>query len=202
MGAQELQSLLLGSGSQTGEGPQAPTTKVWFCTRLQPPVDTMAPTPRHVVAPQPPSSVPRGGSRVPFFGRRARGWPACCLPAGKREFGEISAADVPDNTVERQHQQGMCLPDENVLPPPPATELLGAFWGPASMCPCSGAPGFLGLTPASPRVFLTCPGWISLAFRASKWGDTLGVPTYCNIPQIPTVPSPANKLLCILQYPT
>lgn len=48
-------------------------------------------------------------------------WPqslgvACLLPAGKRESGEISAADVPDNTVERQRQQGMCLPDENVLP--------------------------------------------------------------------------------------
>lgn len=55
-------------------------------------------------------------------------WPrspgvARLLPAGKREFGEISAADVPDNTVARQHQQGMCLPDENVLPPPPTTEL-------------------------------------------------------------------------------
>lgn len=38
------------------------------------------------------------------------------LPAGKREFGEISAADVPDNTVKRQRQQGLCLPEENVLP--------------------------------------------------------------------------------------
>lgn len=63
-------------------------------------------------------------------------WPqslgvARLLPAGKREFGEISAADVPDNTVERQHQQGMCLPDENVLPPPPTTELQGALPGAA-----------------------------------------------------------------------
>lgn len=62
------------------------------------------------------------------------------LPAGKREFGEISAADVPDNTVERQHQQGMCLPDENVLPPPLTKELQGAFPGPRQNVPLLRGP--------------------------------------------------------------
>ena len=67
-------------------------------------------------------------------------WPqslgvARLLQAGKREFGEISAADVPDNTVGRQHQQGMCLPDENVLPPPPTTELQGLSPGPRQSVP-------------------------------------------------------------------
>lgn len=91
-------------------------------------------------------------------------WPqspgvARLLPAGKREFGEISAADVLDNTVKRQRQQGMCLPDENVLPPPPTTGLRGAV--PARVCQGSGAPGFIYRTPASSRVYLTLPDWIS-----------------------------------------
>lgn len=91
-------------------------------------------------------------------------WPqspgvARLLPAGKREFGEISAADVLDNTVKRQRQQGMCLPDENVLPPPPTTGLRGAV--PARVCQGSGAPGFIYRTPASSCVYLTLPDWIS-----------------------------------------
>lgn len=91
-------------------------------------------------------------------------WPqspgvARLLPAGKREFGEISAADVPDNTVKRQRQQGMCLPDENVLTPPPTTGLQGAV--PARVCQRSGAPQFIYRTPASSCVYLILPDWIS-----------------------------------------
>lgn len=94
-------------------------------------------------------------------------WPqspgvARLLPAGKREFGEISAADVPDNTVKRQSQQGLCLPDEKVPPPPPTTGLHGAIPGvlpgPHQSEPVLRRPR-VHLWGTS--VFLTLPDWIS-----------------------------------------
>lgn len=139
----------------------------------------------HVAAPQPPS--PPALCQEEEVGEESGSilWPqslgvARLLPAGKREFGEISAADVPDNTVERQHQQGMCLPDENVLPPPPTTDLRGALAGPRQSVPCAGATEFMGRTPASSCVFPTWPDGISWhsGQASGDRGHTLGVHTH------------------------
>ena len=121
------------------------------------------------------------------------------LPAGKREFGEISAADVPDITVERQHQQGMYLPDENVVPPPPTTEFQGALPG-----PCQSVPVLRGprdhVSDTSRPLCLPDLAWLDfLACWAGKWGQ--GSHFWCShilkhthIHKIPMVPSPTSKL--------
>lgn len=119
---------------------------------------TIPPLHNHVVAPPSPPALCQQEEVGKELGSIL--WPqspgvARLLPAGKREFGEISAADVPDNTVKRQRQQGMCLPDENVLPPPPTTGLQGAV--PARVCQRSGAPEFIYRTPASSCVYLILP---------------------------------------------
>lgn len=116
-----------------GRGPQAPTARAWFCCRHSPPTNPTRP-PLHITWPLLPS--PPALCQGEEVGKESGSilWPqspgvARLLPAGKREFGEISAADVPDNTVKRQRQQGLCLPDEKVPPPPPTTGLHGAIPG-------------------------------------------------------------------------
>lgn len=91
------------------------------------------------------------------WGKRRALWPqrpgvACLLPPGKREFGEISAADVPDNTVERQLQQGMCLPDEMCFPSSNHRATRDCLQDPARVSKYSGVPEFMSRTPASPCV--------------------------------------------------
>lgn len=87
---------------------------------------------------------------------------------------------MPDNTVERQHQQSMYLPDGNVLPSPPAARLQGAAPGALGGVPVlGGAPEFTWRTPASPPG-LSDFAWLDFpAFwpRKQGRGHTLGVPT-------------------------
>lgn len=70
-------------------------------------------------------------------------WPqslgvARLLPAGKREFGEISAADVPDNTVERQLNRACACLTGMCSPPPASQQPRGADLGPLEFARTQG----------------------------------------------------------------
>lgn len=113
-------------------GTQAPT-------RLSAPVNPTGPlAPQWLLprppGPQPPSPGPEeeaGAEAGSVLWSLSRGWPACC----RQERGNLERFPLGmcQRIAERQPQQGMCWPDGNVLPPPPAAELHGAFPGPGSV---------------------------------------------------------------------
>lgn len=69
--------------------------------------------------------------------------------------------------AERQPQQGMCWPDGNVLPPPPAAELPGALPGPRQGVPKLRGPGAHASATGRPPRLPDLAGLHFLAF----WAD-------------------------------
>lgn len=118
-------------------------------------------------------------------------WPqslgvACLLPAGKREFGEISAADVPDNTA-RGGVHGACACLTRMCSPSSNPERPGSPQACWEFARAWGVPESMSRTPASLQ-----PG-----IRGRQAGRGSHTPMHPHT----HVPWPTDKLLCTLQYP-
>lgn len=111
----------------------------------------------------------------------SRGWPACC----RQERGNLERFPLGmcQRIAERQPQQGMCWPDGNVLPPPPAAELPGALPGPRQSVPKLRGPGAHASATGRPPRLPDLAGLHFLAFWADDGdrGHTLGAHTLRNV---------------------
>lgn len=120
------------------EGPapksHLPGTQPWCSVRAQrpePPANPHVPAPHHLMPER-----KWGKIWALFFGPSAWGWPACRQEKGNLERFPLRMYQIMQ---ERRRPQGMRLPAEKALPPPPPTT---GPWGtpgwalPARVCKC------------------------------------------------------------------
>lgn len=164
----------------------------------------MSPLPTTWLLPSPQPYAKRrkwGKRRVPFFGPRARGWPACC----QQERGNLER--FPLRMCQILQWRGSTNK---------ACTCLTRMWCPLLQPqnfkgPCQSVPVLRGprvrVSDTSRPLCLPDFAWLDfLACRKGKWGQgshfsCSHILKHTHIHKLPMVPSPTSKLLCILQYP-
>lgn len=173
------------SGSGWG-GAEPPTARAWLCytgfSHLQSPTRPPLHTTWLLPSPAQPCAKRRkwGKSRVPFFGPRAWGWPACCRQ--ERENLERFPLRMCQIIQWRGSINRACACLTRMRCPLLQPRNSGGLaLGPRQSAPAlSGASGFTGRTPVSSRVLLTLPSWISWhsGQASGDRGHALGVHTH------------------------